>query len=139
MKRSTYRANRGFTLIELILVVTIIGVLAAMIVPRFAGRSEQAKIARTRSDIASISTALDLYEWDLGQYPASLEELARRDPPSGVEASQWNGPYLKKALPKDPWGRAYVYQQESQHGQDFDLLSVGPDGQPGNDDIVNWE
>jgi general secretion pathway protein G len=129
----------AFTLIELILVVTIIGVLAAMVVPRFVGRGEQAKEARARADIASISLALDLYELDMGQYPTSIEDLAKREPPTGVDESQWNGPYLKKGLPKDPWGRTYVFNAESQHGQDFDLYSLGRDGQPGNDDIENWE
>ncbi len=130
---------KGFTLIELILVVTIIGVLAAMVVPRFVGRSEQAKKARAKADTASIGTALDLYELDMGQYPASLEDLAKREAPAGVESDQWNGPYLKKGLPKDPWGRTYIYSAESQHSQDFDLYSLGPDGQPGNDDIANWD
>ncbi len=133
------RKRSGFTLIELILVITIIGVLAAMVVPRFVGRSEEARKARSKADIASIGTALDLYELDIGEYPTSLEDLAGREPPTGVEANQWNGPYLKKGLPKDPWGRTYVYNAQSQRGQDFDLYSLGKDGQPGNDDITNWE
>ncbi len=137
MTRATKRS--GFTLIELILVITIIGVLAAMVVPRFVGRSEDARKARAKADIASIGTALDLYELDIGEYPATLEDLAAREAPTGVEANQWNGPYLKKGLPKDPWGRTYVYNAQSQRAQDFDLYSLGKDGQPGNDDITNWE
>jgi len=132
----------GFTLIEIMLVVIIIGVLAAMVVPRFAGRTEQAKVARARSDIASIGLALDLYELDLGEYPASLSVLIAKDPPSDLSdegQAQWNGPYLKKGLPRDPWGREYQYARESQHQQDYDLYSLGSDGQPGNDDVTNWD
>jgi general secretion pathway protein G len=132
----------GFTLVELMLVVVIIGVLAAMVVPRLAGRTEQAKVARATSDIAAIELALDLYELDTGQYPHALEDLVANDPPSSLSQetqSRWNGPYLKKGLPKDPWGRPYNYQQESQHHQDYDLFSFGPDGQPGDDDVTNWE
>ena len=132
----------GFTLIEIMLVVIIIGVLAAMVVPRFAGRTEQAKKARAASDIAAIGLGLDLYELDLGQYPASLTELVAKEAPAGLSQEgreKWNGPYLKKGLPKDPWGRDYQYNKESQHNQDYDLFSLGSDGQPGNDDVANWE
>ena len=133
---------KGFTLVEIMLVVIIIGVLAAMVVPRFAGRTEQAKVARAKSDLAAIGLSLDLYELDLGQYPSALTELVSKDPPSGFSEEMkqhWNGPYLKKGLPKDPWGREYQYARESQHNQDYDLSSIGPDGQPGKDDVVNWE
>jgi general secretion pathway protein G len=129
-------------LVELILVVTIIGILAAMVIPRLAGRSEQAKVARTRSDLAAIGLALDLYELDLGGYPESLEELVARDAPSHLSEearAKWNGPYLKKGLPRDPWGRPYSYASASQHNLDYDLWSLGSDGQPGNDDIANWD
>jgi len=135
-------SRRAFTLIEIMLVVIIIGVLAAMVVPRFAGRTEQAKIARAASDIAAIGLALDLYELDLGQYPTSLAELVSTSPPSSLpqqQQAQWNGPYLKKGLPNDPWGRDYQFAAQSQHQQDYDLYSLGPDGQPGNDDITNWD
>ena len=121
------------------LVVIIIGVLAAMVVPRLVGRTEMAKIARAKADMANIGTALDLYELDMGSYPDNLDVLTQRDAPQGVQADQWNGPYLKKGLPKDPWGRPYVYNRQSQHNQDYDISSLGRDGQPGNDDVVNWE
>ena len=129
----------GFTLVELMIVVVIIGVLAAMVVPRFAGSTDQAKIARAKSDVAAIGVALDLYELNVGSYPESLEDLLKREPPSGVDPTQWNGPYLKRGLPKDPWGRSYLYTQDSQHNQDYDLSSLGKDGQPGKDDLTNWE
>ncbi len=135
------QSSIGFTLVEIMLVVIIIGVLAAMVVPRFAGRTEQAKIARAKSDIAAIGLALDLYELDVGSYPSSLPELTVKDPPSGLSdaaKAQWHGPYLKKGVPRDSWGREYQYARESQHSQDYDLYSLGHDGQPGNDDITNW-
>ena len=133
------RPANGFTLIELMLVIIIIGVLAAMVVPRLTGRTEQAKIARANADLAAIGIALDLYELDVGAYPDTLEELVRREPPPELESGKWNGPYLKKGLPNDPWGHQYIYSRESQHSQDYDLSSLGPDGKAGNDDISNWD
>ena len=130
--------RRGFTLVELMLVVAIIGMLAAMVVPRLVGRTQQAKVSRAKSDVSAIGLALDLYELDLGIYPAKLQELI--DEPSSVTGGQWNGPYLKKGLPKDPWGREYQYEKQgSGNKQDYKLWSLGPDGQPGNDDVSNAE
>ena len=132
----------GFTLVEIMLVVIIIGVLAAMVIPRFAGRTEQAKMARAKSDLAAVGLALDLYELDLGRYPDSLTELIAKTAPSGLSEeakAQWRGPYLKRGLPKDSWGREYQYLRESQHQQDYDLFSLGADGQPGTDDVTNWQ
>ena len=128
--------RRAFTLIELMLVVIIIGVLSAMVVPRLAGRSEQARVQAAKTDISSsIPLALDLYEMDMGKYPENLDYLRTR--PSDGES--WRGPYLKKK-PVDPWGKPYIYKAPGDHNQDgYDLSSSGPDGQPGTaDDVTNW-
>ncbi len=141
MKGRTQLGSRsGFTMIEIMLVVIIIGVLAAMVVPNFAGRTQQARTARAVSDIANIATSIDLYELDHGKYPESLDELVSKEPPSGtgIDPNAWNGPYLKKGLPKDPWNRQYEYNKDSQHNQEYDLFSLGADGAPGNDDVTNW-
>ena len=127
----------GFTLIELMLVVIIIGVLASMVMPRLVGKSEQARNAAAQADIESnISTALDLYEVDNGAFPGALGDL--RAKPSN--AKNWNGPYLKKQ-PKDPWTNDYVYKSPGDHNKDtYDLSSKGKDGiEATEDDIKNWE
>ena len=132
-------SSSGFTLIEIMLVVIIIGVLAAMVVPRFAGRTTDAKIARAKSDIAAIGLALDLCELDIGVYPSTLEELIAREAPadfSDETRAAWKGPYLKKGMPRDPWGRAYAYERTA---DGYKLSSPGPDGQPSRDDITSWE
>ncbi|MFC1755482.1 type II secretion system major pseudopilin GspG [Thermoproteota archaeon] len=135
--------RRAFTLIELMLVVIIIGVLAALVVPRLAGRSEQARQAAAQADIeANIATALDLYELDNGQYPTAEQGLAALiSKPSSIPVPlNWNGPYLKKE-PKDPWTRPYVYKCPGEHNTgDYDLSSWGKDGiEGGGDDVFNWE
>ena len=121
------------------LVVIIIGALAAMVMPRLAGRSEQARIAVTRADIdANIATGLKLYELDNGYFPSSEEGLnALLVKPS--LAKNWNGPYVEKK-PIDPWGREYQYKSPgTNRPQDYDLYSLGRDGQESDDDVTNWK
>ena len=132
--------RRGFTLIEIMLVVIIIGALAAMIVPRLAGRSEQAKVAVAKADLSNIATALKLYELDNGGFPTTAQGLgALRERPASVPVPRnWNGPYLEKDA-VDAWGSPYVYVSPGAHRADYDLSSQGKDPNSADDDIVNWQ
>ncbi len=135
--------QQGFTLIEMMLVVVVISVLAAMVVPRLLGRGEQAREAAARADIeANLASALDLYEVDTGTLPKTDEglEALLTSPSNAKVARRWKGPYLKKK-PLDPWGNEYVYRFPGKRGgKAYDLLSYGPDGEEGGeDDIANWE
>jgi general secretion pathway protein G len=124
--------SKAFTLIELMLVVIIIGVLAAMVMPRLVGRSEQARITAAKADIdANIALALDMFELDVGHYPATLDELMTAN-----NLPSWKGPYLKKK-PKDPWTRDYKYQVVGTDGKDYKLCSDGADVGKTEDDICN--
>jgi len=130
---------KGFTLIELMLVVVIIGALVAMVMPRLTGRGEQARSAAASADInANIATALKLYELDNGNFPSTSEGLsALLSKPSS--ARNWNGPYLERK-PLDPWGKEYVYTSPGEHRKsDYDLSSLGKDGVESEDDVKNWE
>ena len=131
---------KGFTLIELMIVVMIIGALTAMVLPRLAGRSEQAKVSAAKADInANLSTALKLYELDNGRYPSSEDGGLSALSTKPSNASTWNGPYIEKA-PNDPWGREYRYKSPGVHrAYDYDLYSLGHDGVESGDDIKNWE
>lgn len=133
------KQRKGFTLIELMIVVVILAVLAAAVVPRLAGRTQQARISTAKMDISgNISVALDLYELDNGRYPSTEESLNALISKPG-SAKNWNGPYLKKK-PLDPWGNEYKYASPGTHNNDYDLYSSGPDGSDGtSDDIANWE
>jgi general secretion pathway protein G len=131
--RKTHMVARGFTLVELLLVLVILAVLAMVVVPKFTGRSEQARQTAARSDVTNIATALDSFEVDCGRYPASLDELMRQP----ANAQNWHGPYLNK-LPIDPWGNPYVYRYPGTRSPvGYDLFSMGQDGREGNDDIAN--
>lgn len=135
--------KKGFTLIELMLVVIIIGVLVGMVMPRLVGKSEQAKKSVAGADIeANISSGLELYEVDNGSFPTTDQGLLalRVKPSSSPMPKNWNGPYLKKD-PKDPWGNEYAYKSPGEHNNDgYDLSSKGKDGIEGtDDDIVNWK
>ena len=132
----------GFTLIEIIVVVIIIGLLAALVAPRFFGKVDQSKIKTTYAQIELMGAALDMFRLDMGRYPTTAEGLeALRTKPASVEDG-WNGPYLKKEVPKDAWRRAYQYTSPGKHG-DYDLVSLGSDGLEGGEgtaaDIVSWK
>lgn len=139
----TSRPGRaGFTLVELLLVLVILGVLAAIVVPKFSGRSEQARVTAAVSQIATFGTALDAFEVDNGYYPKGKNGLgdliaAPRD------AQNWRGPYLKSesGLPNDPWGNAYVYECPGKNNaSSYDISSMGPDARANTeDDITNWQ
>ncbi|MBU0568968.1 type II secretion system major pseudopilin GspG [bacterium] len=137
--------ERGFTLIELMLVVIILGILAAMVIPSFTGRTREARIERTKADIASISVALDLYELDNGFYPTASQGLAalKARPATPPIPGRWKGPYLKKSLPIDPWNNPYQYYSPGIHNpESFDLFSYGEDelegGRRGERDRFNY-
>jgi len=133
------RRRAGFTLIELLLVLVILTALAAIVTPKFANRSKQARITAAGTQIAQLEVALDAFEIDVGRYPTASEGLdALVEKPSNAEG--WQQAYLKRDVPRDPWGNDYIYRYPGQHNEDgYDLYSYGPDGkQGGNDDIMNW-
>lgn len=137
--RGFRRRENGFTLIELLLVLVILATLAAVVVPRFARRSEQARITAARTDIANLEVAIDAFEVDTTRYPTNTEGLkALVEEPGNV--TQWFGPYIKRGVPNDPWGNPYVYRQPGRHNEEgYDLYSFGPDeSEGGGDDIDNW-
>jgi general secretion pathway protein G len=146
MIRCKFSDRRGFTLIEIMVVMVILGILAGLIIPRIMGRPEEARRTKARIQIESIETALKLYKLDNGSYPTTEQGLqALVEPPSvGKLASAWReGGYLEKGrVPKDPWDNEYVYLCPGIHG-DFDLVSYGSDGETGGEgkdmDINNWE
>lgn len=139
--------QRGFTLIEIMVVVVIMGILAALVVPKLMGRTDDARIAAAKQDIATLAQALKLYRLDNQRYPTTEQGLQAliTKPTSGPSANGWkSGGYLDKTqLPKDPWGNAYQYLSPGIRSGEFDLFSYGADGQPGgagNDaDIGSWE
>lgn len=140
--QNRHRAQSGFTLIEIMVVMAIIAMLAAMVGPRLIRQQEKAQVKAAAAQIERLGTTLDTFRLDVGRYPSTQEGLAAlNSPPSGV--SRWDGPYLNKAVPLDPWNNPYQYRSPGQGGRPYDLFSFGADGAPGgegdNRDITSWE
>ncbi len=135
------QTQRAFTLIELLLVLVILGILATIVVPKFSGRTEQAREAAAKTQIASFGSALDAFEIDMGFYPrgkSGLNDLIQ----APRDAQNWKGPYLKmNQIPLDPWLKPYIYQSPGKNNPtSYDLMSVGPDGRENTeDDVTNWQ
>jgi len=130
--------QRGFTLVELLLVLGILALIMGMVLPGIIGQGEKAKVKATSSQISRISMSVETYYLDTGFTPTALDELVNE--PSGVDG--WNGPYIKNSLLKDPWGQPYHYKAPGEHGE-FDIVSYGADRQQGGDgknaDITSWD
>jgi general secretion pathway protein G len=135
-------SERGFTLIELIVVLVILGLLAAVVVPNIYNKLSKSKEQIARLQIKELEGALQMFAFDLGRYPTNAEGLeALVSNPGNLES--WKGPYLNRAVPMDPWGKPYVYRYPGTHNNEFDLYSYGPSGVEGgqgdNLDITNWK
>lgn len=144
MKKNPNRkkSQRGVTLIEMMVVVTIIALFTVLVMPRMFNRAAAARATAARTQINGFMSALGTYKLDTGVWPTSEQGLtALRQKPDGI--SNWQGPYLPADVPKDPWGHEYVYKYPGEHGDEPDLLSYGADGQPGgeelNADIMSWK
>ncbi len=138
-----YRMNKGeggFTLLELLVVIVIIGLLAAYVGPKYFSQLGKSEVTIAKAQIGAFEKSLDTYRLDVGRYPTTEEGLAALLVAPSANAAKWNGPYLKKALPLDPWSHPYQYRSPGAKG-DFDIISLGRDGQPGgageDADIVN--
>jgi general secretion pathway protein G len=136
-------SNTGFTLLELLVVVVIIGLLAGFVAPRYFDQVGKSKTKVAKAQIDSLEKALDQYRLDLGHYPNTEMGLgALVSKPSAELETKWQGPYLKKTLPNDPWERPYLYRSPGENAREYDLLSLGADGQLGgtgeNTDVTSW-
>jgi general secretion pathway protein G len=142
MNKRRNRGRAGITLIEMLVVVTIIALFAALVAPRMFKQSDKAKVTAARAQIQSFMTALGSYKLDTGIFPSTEQGLqALRTPPANL--AQWQGPYLPQEIPVDPWGHPYLYKFPGEHGDEPDMICYGADGQPGGDginaDIVSWK
>lgn len=140
--QSNFLANksRGFTLLELLVVMVIIGLLAGYVGPKYFEQIGKSETKTARAQIDSLGKALDQYRIDVGQYPSTEQGLTALNKNPGTD-SRWSGPYLKKNVPNDPWNKPYIYKSPGEHG-DYDLYTFGKDGQLGgvkeSEDVVNW-
>ncbi len=136
-----HRRQAGFTLLELLVVLVIIGLLVGFVAPRYFSQVGKSEVKVARAQIKALEDALDQYRLDVGHYPTGEQGIAALDVRPAGE-SRWQGPYLKKNVPNDPWGNPYQYKSPGEHGE-FDLFSLGKDGQPGGSaeaaDITNWQ
>lgn len=142
MNERRTRSRAGVTLIEMLVVVTIIALFAALVAPRMLRKSDTARVTLAHAQINSFMTALGSYKLDTGLFPTTEEGLqALRTQPANL--AQWQGPYLPQEIPVDPWGHPYVYKFPGEHGDEPDIICYGADGQPGGDsinaDIVSWK
>ena len=140
-RKYKHRGEEGFTLIELLVVIIILGLLSALVAPKFFGKVDKAKLKTAKTQIELFGSALDEFRLDNGRYPTTEEGLeALRTKPASLP--NWDGPYLPKPVPLDPWGKAYIYKSPGDHGP-YDLESYAADGAPGGEgndkDIVSWE
>ncbi|MFZ5774074.1 MAG: type II secretion system major pseudopilin GspG [Thermodesulfobacteriota bacterium] len=140
MKQRRFNRQRGFSLMELLIVMVILGLIASLVGPRLFGKLGKAQQKTAKTQIEIIMAALDAYRLDVGRYPTQQEGLPSLFANPGAE--KWDGPYLKKAVPPDPWGNPYHYKNPGEHGE-VDVYSLGQDNQPGGDkenaDVGSWE
>jgi general secretion pathway protein G len=126
--KQTFKKLKGFTLIELLIVIVILGLLASLVAPTMFSKVSSSQRNTASAQMQMLQTSLDTFRLDMGDYPDTLEELRRSD------KQGWDGPYLPKEVPLDPWGNSYVYRKPGENGAPFYLASMGKDGQPGGED-----
>jgi len=136
--RPAFHAARGFTLVELLLVLVILALIAGLVLPGIIGKAEGAKVRAASTAVSRLSMGVETFYLDTGSAPSRLEDLVEEP----HDANGWNGPYVKSSLLKDPWGKEYQYRSPGEHGE-FDIYSLGADGQEGgegkNADITSWD
>lgn len=142
MKYSNFSPSRGFTLLELLVVMVIIGLLASYVGPRFFEQVGKSEVKTARAQIDAFGKALDTYRLDVGHYPSTEQGLQALTAKPANEA-KWSGPYLQKEVPTDPWGLPYRYKSPGDNNRDYEIVSFGKDGQPGGEgesaDIHSWD